>query len=109
MGPFSPKTKTGETKESPLNILSSILRTIVPIVVGAVLTFLVKHNVLDPDTTAEAEQLTLVLNAVVTGAYYVVVRFLETKVAPSFGWLLGLAKQPGYEPGPAPAPPPTPN
>lgn len=93
------------------NFLSSLLRTVVPIIVGAVLTFLVKHGILDPDTTSEAEELTLLLNTVVTGAYYAAVRLLETKVNPSFGWLLGLAKQPGYAPGtPPPAePPPGPN
>ena len=32
---------------------------------------------------------------VVIGVYYLVVRFLETKV-PAFGWLLGLAKLPTY-------------
>lgn len=73
---------------------ASYVRTGVAIAVGTVLTFLAKkaHLVIDSQTSAGIVQAD---TAFVIGGYYLVVRFLETKV-PAFGWLLGLAKLPTY-------------
>lgn len=73
---------------------SSYLRTGVTIAVGTLVAYLAKraHIIIDPDTAAGLQS---AFTAAVIGAYYVVVRALETKV-PAFGWLLGLAKQPAY-------------
>lgn len=85
------------------NILSSIIRTLVPLIVGTVTTFLVSRGVVDAETAAEtAAQLTAFLTVVVTGVYYTAARFLEAKIDGRFGWLLGLAKQPGYAAGDVP-------
>jgi hypothetical protein len=47
---------------------------------------------LDLDLSAVEELLTYVVG----GVYYVVVRAAEHYLAPSFGWLLGVAKEPQY-------------
>lgn len=75
------------------DIGSSIVRTVVPLVVGVVVAWLARHNV---DGSAYADFLSAVVAAVVTTVYYAVVRVLETYVKPRFGWLLGLAKPPTY-------------
>jgi hypothetical protein len=76
---------------------ASIVRTVVPIVVGAVLAFAVAHNI--PLDKEFESLLSIALAAAFTAAYYVVVRLLETYVAPKLGWLLGLAKTPtNYSP-----------
>lgn len=73
---------------------ASYLRTGVTIAVGSVVAYLAKRaNIVINDTTSEG--LTMAFSASVIGAYYFVVRFLETKF-PAFGWLLGLAKLPSY-------------
>lgn len=71
-------------------ILASIVRTVVPVLVGLVLSVPVLG---DLDSTA----LETVFTGAITGAYYAIVRWLEVNVAPSFGWLLGLARTPSYE------------
>ncbi len=75
-----------------LALVASIIRTIVPVIVGAVTAQFVSWG-LSPDpelaTTLEA-----VLTAVFTGVYYVVVRLLETYVWPKLGWLLLFPQQP---------------
>lgn len=70
---------------------ASLIRTIVPIVAGAVISWLALVN-LDIDTEGQAALASL-LTAALTGAYYLVIRIIETKV-PQVGWLLGLAKTP---------------
>lgn len=72
-------------------MLASIIRTVVPAVVGLIVTLALKAGIQLDDAAV-----TSVVTSVVTGVYYVAVRLLETKVAPSFGWLLGLAKTPEY-------------
>ena len=71
---------------------ASIVRTIVPIVVGAVLAWVTSIGI----TVDEQFEplLTASLTGAFSGAYYIVVRLLETYVAPKLGWLLGLAKTP---------------
>jgi hypothetical protein len=72
----------------------SIVRTLVPVIVGAVLTWVTTLGVeLDPEFEGA---LTLVITAVFTAVYYIAVRLLETHVTPKLGWLLGSAKQPDY-------------
>lgn len=68
----------------------SLVRTLVPIIVGFVLAQAARAG-LDIDES----DLTNVVNAVVIGAYYSIVRFAETKV-PGFGWLIGYPIQPSY-------------
>jgi hypothetical protein len=72
----------------------SLIRTWVPIGIGAVLSYLaVRWGIgVDEDTQA---QLAIALTAVVTAVYYALVRALE-KRWPAFGKLLGTAKKPVY-------------
>jgi hypothetical protein len=72
----------------------SIVRTIVPIAVGAVVSFFIAQGIeLDPEFEGA---LFLVLTGAFQGLYYIAVRLFETYVSPKFGWLLGLAKAPEY-------------
>lgn len=73
------------------NLSASIIRTVVPLIVGALVT-LVAHAGLNINTVQATELVTVVITAV----YYIVVRLLEQHVSPSFGWLLGAAKTPVY-------------
>jgi hypothetical protein len=73
-------------------LFASIVRTVVPIVVGAVLAFAVAHNI--PLDKEFESLLSVALTAGFTTVYYIAVRLLETYVAPRLGWLLGLAKAP---------------
>jgi cation transporter-like permease len=83
-------------------LFDSLVRTIVPLVVGAVISWFVTAGIaLDPEFETT---LTIALTAAFTGAYYVAVRLFETYVSPKFGWLLGLAKQPAYAVRPAETP-----
>ncbi len=71
---------------------ASFVRTIVPLIVGGVLSFAVVINVpLDPEFK---NLLTALLTSLLTALYYVAVRLFETYISPKFGWLLGLAKSP---------------
>lgn len=80
---------------------ASIVRTITPIIVGAVLGWFASAGI------AVDEQFEPLLTSALTlgfsGVYYVVVRLLETYVTPKLGWLLGLAKSPDSYSGDAPA------
>ena len=80
----------------------SILRTLVPVAVGAVIGWLASAGITaDPQLEAA---LGAALTAVGTAAYYVVVRVLEVHVSPHFGWLLGSTQSPdGYSVGAPPA------
>lgn len=70
------------------DLLISIRRTVVPIVVGAVTgSFLAPY--VDP------VQLTAVVSGIVSGLYYTILRVAEAK-HPSLGALLGARKQPVY-------------
>lgn len=78
--------------EALLALWASIVRTVVPIIVGAVLGFFASANLpLDPDVEG---LLTTVVTLLLTTAYYVAVRLFETYVSPKIGWLLGWAKSP---------------
>lgn len=75
-------------------LFDSIVRTLVPIIVGAVIGFAVTNGIaLDPEFELA---LTLAITGAFQGLYYIVVRLFEKYVSPKFGWLLGLAKAPEY-------------
>lgn len=76
------------------DLLASIVRTVVPVAMGAVLTYLATKNI-TLDETFQAN-LRYLLEILITGAYYAIVRAFEHYVSPKFGWLLGLAKAPNY-------------
>jgi hypothetical protein len=80
---------------------TSVVRTVVPLVVGAVVAGLAKAN-LHIDQTA-LEQL---IGAVVATVYYGVVRLAEEHLSPAVGWFLGWAKAPRYTQAPAGTPTP---
>lgn len=97
--PFS-KTNfyaTPNTGGNPVKALfDSLVRTFVPIIVGAVISFFVTSGIeLDPEFEGA---LFLLVTAGFQGAYYLAARLLEIYVTPKFGVLLGLAKQPAYGP-----------
>lgn len=79
--------------------LTSIVRTIVPVTMGAILTWLAAHNIVIDGIFQD--NLRLLLELVITGAYYALVRGFEHYVSPKFGWLLGIAKAPNYVEEPA--------
>lgn len=84
------------------SLFPSVLRTAVPLVAGWVITALVSIGVDFP-----SQQVTVVVTAVVTAAYYLLFRLLEQHAptggpaAKLFGVLLGYARPPEY---PATAP-----
>lgn len=71
---------------------TSIVRTLVPLIVGALIGAAAKVG-LDLDDGAIASAVTVI----VTTGYYALVRVLETGIGPAWGWLLGVAKPPQYE------------
>lgn len=75
------------------DVLVSLIRTYVPIGVGAFIAWLVTLGV-EVDATAQAGLVTG-LTAVITAAYYTLVRLLEKRF-PWLGVLLGSTKQPEY-------------
>lgn len=78
--------------ETASALWASIVRTIVPLIVGGVLSFTVTLNIpLDPEFE---KLLTALLTAFLTALYYVAVRLFETYISPKLGWMLGLAKSP---------------
>ncbi|QDY64889.1 hypothetical protein FQA45_00370 [Glutamicibacter halophytocola] len=78
--------------EAFMALWASIVRTVVPIVVGAVLGWFASVNItLDPEFGG---LLTALLTTLLTVIYYVAVRLFETYISPEIGWLLGYAKTP---------------
>jgi hypothetical protein len=79
--------------ETPIKELGlSIVRTFVPPIVAVIITWATGLGATLDDATATA-----FVTAVITAAYYLVVRVLEVYVAPWFGWLLGAARAPAYK------------
>lgn len=73
-------------------LFASVVRTLVPVIVGAVLSWAVSIGLtVDPEFEP---LLGAALTGLFTAIYYTAVRLLETYVTPKFGWLLGLAKTP---------------
>ena len=76
------------------NTVVSFIRTYVPVAVGALISWLVAHDiVLDEEAQTG---LTIGLTGLVIGLYYLVARILERKW-PIFGFLLGTKQQPVYQ------------
>jgi len=94
----SPNVEPPVQTPPPAQILPSLIRTIVPMIVGWVLTQLALRGLNIPESFA-----TQVVTALVTAAYYGAARLLETRFKPVWGWLLGLPKAPTYEAPAAPS------
>lgn len=86
-----------------MDILPSIIRTIVPLLAGLVINWLVSRGI---DPGPYQDFISTIIAALASTALYGAIRFLETRSDPRWGWLLGLAKAPTYAPTPAPAPAP---
>lgn len=72
---------------------TSVVRTVVPLIVGLIITYATKAGF----DISEAVVQDAVYAGVVT-LYYVLVRLAETHLSPKWGWLLGQAKVPTYSP-----------
>lgn len=72
---------------------TSIIRTVTPIVVGAIIAFFASKGIkLDAQAS---DSLAVFLQALFTGLYYICVRLLEARF-PKAGLLLGSRKTPEY-------------
>jgi hypothetical protein len=76
------------------DLFASLIRTWVPILVGAGVSWLFVHGVV-VDTNVQAAAVVM-LTAAIQGGYYLTVRLLEKKW-PNFGVLLGRRTPPEYE------------
>jgi hypothetical protein len=86
------------------SLFPSLLRTVVPVVVGAVITWLASIGV-----NFSSEAVTIVVTALISGGYYTVFRVIE-RAAPTggvaekvAGFLLGFVRPPVYPPSTATA------
>jgi hypothetical protein len=96
-----PIRKDKQMKNALLALLTSIVRTITPVVVGGVVSWFTSKGIeVDPDLQAT---LTLVIAFAATAIYYTLIRLLETYVTPKLGWLLGVAKAPAAYTAESPA------
>lgn len=84
-------------------IIVSVVRTIVPVIVGFAATYALKAG-LHLNTIWLTDEVSLLLTTV----FYALVRYLEVHVSPKFGWLLGIAIQPKYPVTNTPTNTPTP-
>lgn len=76
-----------------MNVVPSVIRTGVPLLVGVVVSFAAARGV---EVSAELEaEMVVLLGAVAAGVYHWLVRLLEERW-PRFGWLLGMATAPVY-------------
>jgi hypothetical protein len=73
----------------------SLIRTVVPIVVGFAITQAARLGV-ELDEATVASFVTMVVSSV----YYAAARWLEQHASPQWGLLLGSRKQPSYTPVP---------
>lgn len=71
------------------NLAKAHVRTIVPAIVGLVITLALRAGL---DLHGYAPEIT----TVVTALYYSAARLAEEYVSPRFGWLLGVAAKPHY-------------
>lgn len=77
--------------------ITGLIRTWVPVGVGAFVAWLLAHNI---TIDADAQKgLTVAVTAVVIALYYALARVLESRW-PWFGVLLGSTRQPSYAPLP---------
>lgn len=76
-----------------MNVMPSVVRTGVPLVVGVGVSFAAAKGIhISPETEA---QVVVLIGAVAASAYHWVVRVLEEHW-PRFGWMLGMARSPDY-------------
>lgn len=75
------------------DLVTSVIRTAVPLAVGAVVSYLATKGLHAPD--AVVAQATAFLTFAVGFVYYIVVRWLESK-NPKLGVLLGKPTKPTY-------------
>lgn len=88
-------------KNAVLALLTSIVRTVTPAIVGFVVSWFTSRGIeVDPELQTN---IALVIALIATAVYYVVVRLLETYVTPKLGWLLGFAKAPAAYTAESPA------
>jgi hypothetical protein len=73
------------------SFLPSLLRTIVPLIVGVLIGVPVVKAL-----GISTDQLSELVTAGITALYWLAVRGLERYAGPQFGWLLGYAAQPVY-------------
>lgn len=73
------------------DLLVSVVRTIVPVVVGLIISTLATAGI-----EIDENSLRVVVDGLFVGGYYALVRVLE-KQHPAIGWLLGLPAAPSYD------------
>lgn len=86
------------------NVFVSVVRTLVPVIVGCVITFGVWAGL-----DLEGEAVVIAVTSAVTAVYYTLFRLLEgwagkienPRLRRIAGWLLGLARPPQYPEEPA--------
>jgi hypothetical protein len=88
----NPMDKFKDLSSAAAVLYASVVRTVVPLLVGVVLTWAAAAGI-EVDDKLEAA-LGAVLTALFGTLWYVAARVLEVYVSPRFGWLLGLAKSP---------------
>lgn len=72
----------------------ALIRTAVPALVGTLLAVLINWGI--QIDQGQADTLSAALIPICISAYYALVTYLERKVNPNFGWLLGNPKTPTY-------------
>jgi hypothetical protein len=72
----------------------SLIRTWVPILVTFLVTLAADNGIVIDEATSNAA--TAAIAGLAGAIYYALVRLLEAKVGPAWGWLLGLATAPKY-------------
>jgi hypothetical protein len=77
--------------QPPSPVVTSIIRTLAPIIVG----FLISRGVVDYFDITD-DQATQFVTSLLTAAWYLLFRLFEAYVSPKFGWALGIASQPLY-------------
>ena len=75
------------------DLITSIVRTAVPALISAIVSFLTVYNIKVPDSVLE--WLSSALFFGFAFVYYTIVRLLESKY-PKLGWLLGVPVKPTY-------------
>lgn len=89
--------------EASPNVLKGMIRTVVPYVIGLLVTWLGSKGINLPEDVQA--QLSAAITVAIGSVWYGVVRKLE-KTNPDFGWLLGVKGAPVYLPPDVPIPPP---
>lgn len=79
------------TNKTNSDLLKSLIRTVVPVVVGLIVSGFAQLGIEVPTAALSG-----LIDAVFVGAYYALIRVLETK-SPSIGWFLGLPAAPEYK------------